>query len=415
MMPKDAEIIVIGAGPAGLAAAAALADRGVERILIVDRDDEPGGLPRFCSHLGFGWEYTHRLETGPGLVRRLLRRLDSKTVTLLTRTSVLSIRGGPRVEIVSAKHGHMHVEPRAVLLATGIRERPRSARMVPGRRPAQGILTTGQLQQMVARGIPVDGRRALVVGTEHVSFSILLTARHAGLEIVGMVGSENRVMSYAGAALVARAMGVQIYLSTVIDDITGAERVEAVTLRGSSGQRSIACDTVIFSGDFIPDSALIPGSGIELASATSGPSVDQYGRTSASGIFAAGNVLRAVESSGFAAIEGARVGANAATYLEGLLTWPNKTARIRLGEGLAYIVPQRWSVAAGGGYAARSLPISLRALADIPRARLGLTEDGRTIWTGRPTKILRHRRLSLPATGLDLLHGGEVSLRLDPV
>ncbi len=413
MTPKDAEVVVIGAGPAGLAAAAALAERGGERIVVVDRDDEPGGLPRFCSHLGFGWEYTHRLETGPALVRRLLRRLDSKAVTLLTGTSVLSLKAGPKVEIVSGKHGHLHIEPRAVVLATGIRERPRSARLVPGKRPAHGILTTGQLQQMVARGVPVGGRRAIVVGTEHVSFSILLTARHAGLEIVAMVGGEDRVMSYAGAAWIARMMGVPIHLSTVVEDISGTERVEALTLRGPSGQRSVACDTVIFSGDFIPDATLMPGSGIELSRTTLGPSVDQYGCTSAPGIFAAGNVLRAVESSGLAAIEGARVGANAAAYLEGLRAWPCDAARIHLGEGLAYIVPQRWTKA-NGAYAVCSLPVSLRALSDVGRARLSLTEDGRAVWTGRPTKVLRHRRLSLPVAGLDLLRGGNASLRLDP-
>ncbi|MBL8688038.1 MAG: FAD-dependent oxidoreductase [Rhodospirillaceae bacterium] len=415
MMPRDAEVVVVGAGPAGLTTAAALAERGVERVLVVDRDDEAGGLPRFCSHLGFGWEYTHRLETGPGLVRRLLRRLDSNAVTLLTRTSVLSVKPGPKVELVSGRHGHMHVEPRAVVLATGIRERPRSARLVPGKRPAQGILTTGQLQQMVARGVPVGGRRAVVVGTEHVAFSILLTARHAGLDVVAMVGAEDRIMSYAVAGLVARTMGVPIHLSSTVDDIQGADRVESVALRGPSGQRSIACDTVIFSGDFIPDAALMPGSGIAVAAATSGPSVDQYGCTSAPGIFAAGNVLRAVESSGLAAIEGARVGTNVAAYLEGLLAWPDVGTCIRLTEGLAYIVPQRWVPTNDSGYATRSLPISLRALADVPRARLRLIENGKEVWAGREMKVLRHRRLALPAAILDRLRGGDAALHLDPV
>lgn len=415
MTPKDADVVVVGAGPAGLAAAAALAERGVDRILVVDRDDEAGGLPRFCAHLGFGWEYTHRLETGPGLVRRLLRRLNANAVTVHTGTSVLSVKPGPKVELVSGKYGHMQVEPRAVVLATGIRERPRSARLIPGKRPAQGVLTTGQLQQMVARGVAVGGRRVVVVGTEHVAFSILLTARHAGLDVVAMVGAEDRIMSYPPMALVARAMGVSIHLSTVVDDIQGSDRVESVTLRGPSGQSPIACDTVVFSGDFIPDAALLPGSGIEIGAATSGPSVDQYGRTSASGIFAAGNVLRAVESSGLAAIEGARVGANAAAYLEGLLAWPNEAASIRLGEGLSYIVPQRWAPVADAAYAARSLPVSLRALNDMRRARLRLAEDGREIWTGRSTRILRHRRIALPIAALDRLRGGDAALHLDPV
>jgi thioredoxin reductase len=417
--PQDAEIVVVGAGPAGLAAAKASADRGAKRILVIDRDDEPGGLPRFCRHPGFGWEFTRRLENGPAFARRLLDALDPASVAVLPRTSALSVRPGPEVEILGAEHGHMRLRPRAVILATGIRERPRSARLVPGRRPERGILTTGQLQQMVARGVPTGGRRAIVVGTEHVAFSVLLTARQAGLEIVAMVGAEERAMSYAGAAWAARAMGVPIHLSSRVEDIRGGDRVESVTLAGPSGERAIACDTVIFSGDFIPDAALLPGSGIAVAASTSGPSVDQYGRTGVTGIFAAGNLLRAVESSGHAAIEGARVGANAAAWLQGRLAWPAETAGIRLGEGLSYVVPHRWvprvdsdgAVQAG---AVRALPVSLRASRDIRRARLGLAEDGQEIWSGRPTKILRHRRIALPVDALDRLRGGDAVLRLDP-
>jgi NADPH-dependent 2,4-dienoyl-CoA reductase/sulfur reductase-like enzyme len=308
----------------------------------------------------------------------------------------------------------MRIRPRAVVLASGIRERPRSARLVPGRRPAHGILTTGLLQQMVARGLPVNGKRAVVIGTEHVAFSILLTARHAGFDVVAMVGAEDRIMSYAGMALVARAMGVPIHLSCAIDDIRGVERVESVTLRGPAGSRTIACDTVIFSGDFIPDAALLPGSGIDIDLATSGPSVDQYGRTSASGIFAAGNMLRAVESSGLAAIEGARAGANAAAYIEGKAAWPREAARIRLGDGLSYIVPQRWASPGVDRHATQTLPVSLRARMDIRRARLCLSEDGREVWTGRPTNILRHRRLALPAAALNWLRGGDIALRIIP-
>jgi NADPH-dependent 2,4-dienoyl-CoA reductase/sulfur reductase-like enzyme len=418
MSAEDAgvpDVVVVGAGPAGLAAAAALANGGVRRILVVDRDDAAGGLPRFCKHVGFGWEYTHRLDSGPALVRRLLQRLDRNVVTVAPRTSVLAVGMGtatrPELEVVGAECGHLRIRPRAVVLATGIRERPRSARQVPGRRPAKGILTTGQLQQMVARRVPVNGQRAVVVGTEHVAFSILLTARHAGFDVVAMVGAEDRILSYAGMALVARAIGVPIHLSSSVDDIRGVDRVESVTLRGPSGLRTIACDTVIFSGDFIPDAALLPGSGIDIDAATSGPCVDQYGRTSAAGIFAAGNMLRAVESSGLAAIEGARVGTNAAVYVGNPYDWPRDAACIHLGDGLSYIVPQRWASFDGNG---RALPVSLRARRDIGRGRLCLSEDGREVWTSRPTRMLRHRRLALPAAALERLRGGDIALRIDP-
>ena len=411
MTPREASVVIVGAGPAGLAAAHALASRGERNILVLDRDDEAGGLPRFCRHPGFGWEYTHRLETGPHFARRLIAALDPTAVTITTRSSVLAVRPGPELEIVSAEHGHLRLQPRAVILATGIRERPRSARLVPGRRPERGILTTGQLQQMVTRGVKLDGRRAVVVGTEHVAFSVLLTARHAGLEIVAMVGAEDRVMSYAGAGWAARMLGVELHLSSVIDDIDGGERVEAVVVRGPTGSHRIACDTLIFSGDFVPDAAVLLGSEVAIDPGTAGPAVDQYGRTSMAGVFAAGNLLRAVESSGRAAIEGARVGAHVAAQLRDERALTPDTTTIGVGAGLEYVMPQRWS---HGGERRPALPFSLRSLIDVKRGRLRLAGNGELRWSSRPTTILRKRRIALPATGFDRLAGVQsVEITLD--
>ena len=415
MNPEDTKIVVIGSGPAGLAAARALADRGEQRILVIDRDDEPGGLPRFCHHPGFGWEFTHRLENGPAFARRLLGALDPTAITVLPRTSALSVRPGPEVEIVSAQHGHMRLHPRAVILATGIRERPRSARLVPGRRPERGILTTGQLQQMVARGVATGGRRAVVIGTEHVAFSVLLTARHAGLTVVAMIGGEDRVMSYAGAGWLTRhLMGVPIHLSSTVADISGGDRVEAIIVNGPGGERSIPCDTVVFTGDFIPDAAMLPGGTVALDPSTGGPKVDQYGRTSEPGVFAAGNLLRAVETSGRAAIEGTRVGTNVAAYVSGALGWPGNVTTVRLGEKLAYLMPQRWAPLADDAAGSQALPVSLRSRIDAADVRLRLSAHGAEVWTGRPTSILRQRRITLPATAVARLTAGPAAeLTLD--
>ncbi|MBL8702845.1 MAG: FAD-dependent oxidoreductase [Alphaproteobacteria bacterium] len=402
----DASIVVVGAGPAGLAAAHALAQRGERRILVLDRDDAPGGLPRFCHHAGFGWEFTHRLETGPRFARRLLAALDPEAVTVIPRTTVLAVHPGPEVEILGAELGHQRLRPRAVVLATGIRERPRSARLVPGRRPERGVLTTGQLQQFVARGVAVGGRRAVVVGTEHVAFSVLFTARRAGLAVVAMIGAEDRVMSYAGAAWAARLVGVPIHLDSSIEDIEGDARVEAVIVRGPGGPRRIACDTVVFCGDFIPDAPLVAASGIALDRGTAGPIVDQFGRTSAPGVFAAGNLLRAVESSGRAAIEGARVGGNVGAYLGGRLGWDASATPIGVGSGLAYAMPQRWAAPGGSGEA---LAICLGALVDMPQARLCVRAEGATRWMGAPTRILRKRRLTLPPAALAAVAGARAA------
>lgn len=410
MITRHARAVVIGAGPAGLTAASALAARGVAPLLIVDRDDEAGGLPRFCKHLGFGWEYSHRLETGPAFVRRLVRALPFGT-ELLTQTTALAVSEGPEVELIGRACGHVRVHAEAVILATGIRERPRGARLVPGRRPECGVLTTGQLQQMVARGVPVRGRRAVVVGTEHVAFSILLTARHAGLQVIAMVEAGDRVMSYGCVGWGAQhLLGVPIHLGTRVEEIHGSDVVESVTLTGPAGQFDIPCDTVIFSGDFVPDAPLAQTSGLAIDSRTGGPVVDQFGRTTLRGVFAAGNVLRAVETSGIVAREGANVGGAAAAHMRGLLHWSKEQVPIGLSAAVSYLVPQHWDVLGSNGTA--RLPISLRAAADVARARVVLSENGYGVWASDPRRVLRHRRITMPAAAFEKLRGSQ-AIKLD--
>jgi NADPH-dependent 2,4-dienoyl-CoA reductase/sulfur reductase-like enzyme len=405
--------VIVGAGPAGLAAAHALAVRGVRDVLVVERDDAPGGLPRYCHHPGFGREYTHRLESGPRFARRLIACLEGAAVRIAARSSVIAIAAGPELEIVSAELGHERLRPVATILATGIRERPRSARLIPGKRPERGILTTGQLQQMVARGVDVGGRRAVVVGTEHVAFSVLLTARRAGMRVVAMIGAEERVMSLPAAGAIARLLGTSIHLASAIEDIEGGARVEAIVIRGPSGSTRIACDTILLAGDFVPDSPLARAGGIAIDPRTQGPEIDQFGRTSMPGVFAAGNLLRAVESSGFAAIEGARVGANVAAHLDGALPWPRRGPAIAAGAGLAYVVPQRWALDDGSGATGQALPTSLRAAVDMRGAALRLSQDGTTIWSGQTRSIRRLRRIALPSrafVGLQSTQAAEIAL-----
>ncbi|MBM3596702.1 MAG: FAD-binding protein [Alphaproteobacteria bacterium] len=392
-----AGLIVVGAGPAGLAAARAATDAGVARVLVIERDDEAGGLPRFCHHPGFGWEYSYRFESGPGFIRRLLGALDRDRVQVLTRTTALALRPGPEIDIVGPACGAVTLKPQAIVLATGIRERPRAARLVPGRRPERGVLTTGQLQQMVARGVPVAGRRAVVIGTEHVAFSVLLTARRAGLQIVAMVDERDRVMSFPLLGMAVRhALGVPIHLATRVLDISGESRVDTVTLNGPAGVRRIACDTVIFTGEFVPDAPLARAGGVALDPRTAGPAVDQLARTNLPGVFAAGNVLRAVESSGFCAIEGASAGAAAAAFVRRQTEWNGTAAPIGLGTNLLYMVPQRWAFEP----ARQLLPASLRTRIDLDRARVLLRHGDEIVWQSLRRSLLRQRRIRIDLAGL---------------
>jgi len=391
--PPNPAVLVIGAGPAGLAAAHALAERDVHPVLVVDRDDQAGGLPRYCHHLGFGWEYSRRLESGPAFARRLLGALDPARVRVLTQTTALAIHAGPAVDLVGPSCGAITLRPQAIVVATGLRERPRAARLVPGRRPERGVLTTGQLQQMVMRGVPIDGRRAVVVGTEHVAFSVLLTARRVGLSVIAMVEPQDRVMSYAPVATLVRwFVGVATQTNTEVAGIHGDQRVEAIELNGPRGRETIPCDTVIFTGDFVPDAPMLRSSGMVLDPRTGGPEIDQLGRSSMPGVFAAGNVLRAVETSGFAAIEGARVGAAAARFVNHGKDWRGNQRRFGLAAELSYVVPQLWSPTPPGDDA---LPASLRARVDIDHGRIALRQGATVLWQGRNGRMRRHRRIRL--------------------
>lgn len=393
--------MVVGAGPAGLAAAERLARQGVEGVLVVERDDAPGGLPRFCGHLGFGWSYTRRLESGPAFAARMVARAEDAGVRILCRTAVLGLEPGPVLRIVGPESGPARLQSRAVVLAAGIRERPRGARLVPGLRPERGIYTTGLLQQMAARGVPVPGRRLVVVGTEHVAFSALLTARRLGLRVVAMVEPGERVLSHPAAGWLARRLlGIPVLTQSRIADIEGGSVVGAVAVDGPAGRRRIACEGVVFSGDWVPDATVAREAGLEWDAATGGPAIDQAMRTSLPGVFAAGNLLRGVETSGIAAREGARAGAFAAAWLAGALAGWQRGVRIRLAPEFRYLVPQRWSDGLsepGGG--APPLAPALRMKADHGPGRV-LLRDGSLLWQGPVGPHLRERRIRLDLTPL---------------
>lgn len=406
---REPSVLIVGAGPAGLAAAHRLANAGVDGVLVVEREDALGGLPRFCRHPGFGWEYTGRMESGAGFARRLVARLDPERCRFLTRTTVLSIAPGPFVEILGPETGFARLQPKAVILSTGIRERPRTARLVPGERPERGVLTTGQLQQMVTRRLPLPGPGVVVVGTEHVSFSALLTARKAGLSVRAMVEPGARILSFPLAGWWARGfLGVPILLRTAIEEIIGRQTVEGLVLVGPRGRERVACEAVVFSGDFVPDAALARESGVEIDPRTQGPVIDQMMRTSVPGVFAAGNVLRDVETSGVAALEGARAAACVAWYLKQGPQDAEGTIPVEISDPIRYVVPQRWAPAAPEPTGAPRLRPSLRVNADVSGRRVVLRVDGRTVWRGRKRRLLRERRIPVALLPLQNLEGRDI-------
>ncbi len=320
MKQRKTDVLIIGAGPAGLAAAVQLKRLGLTDLLVLERDSMAGGMPRFCHHTGFGILDRHRLKTGPGYAAAWVADAKRRQVELLTQTTVIDWTG-PLTCLATGPEGLQEIEARAVLLATGCRERPRAARLVAGSR-SQGIFTTGSLQDFVHHLNCRVGKRAVIVGAEKVSLSALMTLAKARCRVAALVTSFPhhqfygiyRPAKFALADLLHRA---PVKTNSTIHQIIGHERVEAVEIKDRlTGEcMSIPCDTVVFTGDWIPDHELARRGGVPMDGYTLGPSVDRCLRTGKTGVFAAGNLLRGAETADVAAKEGLLVAGSIEAYL----------------------------------------------------------------------------------------------------
>jgi len=305
----DPEVLVVGAGPAGLTAAHALAAGGVGPVWVVDREAVAGGVPRHCDHTGFGLQDLHRSLRGPSYARHLVARAVGSGAVLRLSTTVAGVAPDGTATLVGPG-GLETVHPDAILLATGARERPRPARLVPGDRPA-GVFTTGQLQQWVLLADLPVGRRAVVVGAEHVAYSAVLTLRHAGVATVGMVTDLPRHQTVSAFAWVTRrGLRVPLRTSSRVVALHGHGRLEAVAVEDLATGRidRVEADTVVFTGDWVPDHELARSMEVATDPATRGPRTDGWGRTSRAGVVAAGNLVHPGETAGIAALGGRAVG-----------------------------------------------------------------------------------------------------------
>ena len=291
---------------------------------------------------------------------------------------------------ITGPSGRETIDPDGLILATGCRERPRSARLVPGSRP-EGVMTTGTLQQLVYLKQREVGERALIVGAEHVSFSALATLAHAGATAVGMTtelrGHQTLALFRAGTALRWRT---PLWTRTAVTAIHGRPRVEGVELTelDTGATRTIECDTVVFTADWIPDHELAVMGGLRMDPGTRGPVVDAALRTSREGVFAAGNLLHGAEPADVAALSGRHAAAAVAEYVRGS-AWPDERVPIECEPPLQWIVPN--ALCAPAGTRARGRP---RAALPAPLARAPLRAasrdlPGRTRHLGRPPSAVR--------------------------
>jgi len=311
---REVDVLIVGAGPAGLATALELSSSGLS-VEVLEREQTAGGIPRHSNHQGYGLRDLHRVMSGPAYARHYVDAVRRSRVRL--RTGVTATDWiGPTALSVTSPAGLETIDARAVVLATGARERPRSARLVPGTRPS-GVLTTGQLQQLVYLEHRRLDARAVIVGAEHVSYSAVMTMHHAGARVVAMVTDQPRHQSYAAFDLAARARYRFEFLgSSVVTRLVGRDRLEGVEVRDELGAtRVIGAELVVFTGDWIADHELARLGGLEIDRATTGPRVDTALATSVGGVFAAGNLVHPVETADVVALDGRHVAHAVTSYL----------------------------------------------------------------------------------------------------
>ncbi len=308
MQGDDCDLVIVGAGPAGLSAAVAAHRAGLS-VRVLEREAEAGGAPRHCGHRGFGMLDLHRVWTGPRYAQAL--REMSAGIDLRCGHAITALQPGGVVE-VSGPAGPYSLRGRRVLLATGIREMPRAAQLVSGSRPF-GVFTTGSLQRFVYLHNRLPCRNPVIIGSEIVAFSAILTLRHMGARPRMLLEEAAALKSNPLAVLGARLLfGVAAHAGVSDIVIVGARQVEGLSYVAGGVAHSVACDGVVFSGRWLPEAVLARQHPMGIDPVTLGPPVDARGRTPDPHILAAGNVLRSVRSSGRCALEGRRVAATIA-------------------------------------------------------------------------------------------------------
>ena len=360
---KNYDLVIVGGGPAGLAAAVSARDHGIESILIIERDKELGGILNQCIHNGFGLHTFKEELTGPEYASRFIEQVAERGIEYKLNTMVMDIAADApsgnvitkKVTAMNREDGMFEIHAKAVILAMGCRERSRGALNIPGYRPA-GIYSAGTAQRLVNIEGFMPGRKVVILGSGDIG---LIMARRMTLE-----GAEVKVvaelMPYSGGLKrnIVQCLddfGIPLKLSHTVVDIRGKERVEGITLAQvdehnkpiPGTEEDYECDTLLLSCGLIPENEISRSMGVELNPVTSGPSVNESLETNIPGVFACGNVLHVHDLVDYVSEEAGVAGKNAAKYIKcgGDHADSGKEIPIVATDGVRYTVPKTLHVA----------------------------------------------------------------------
>ena len=346
-MADAIDVAVVGGGPAGLAAAIKAKEAGAEHVTIIERGERLGGLLNQCIHNGFGLFYFNEDLTGPEYARRFVEKAEGLKIDTLLETMTLEITPEKKVAVCN-KDGYRFLEPKAVVLAMGCRERTRQQILIPGYRPA-GVLTAGTAQRMVNVDGCIPGKEIVILGSGDIG---MIMARRLTLE-GAHVKAVLEILPYCGGLIrnqvqCLQDFNVPLFLRHTVTWIHGRERVEAVTIAEVDEnlepmletERVIGCDTLLLSVGLIPENELSLKAGVKLSPLTAGPVTNERRETNVPGIFAGGNVVHVNDYVDRVSWEGEIAGQSAAEYAAGGAVTPKKRIDLKAGENIMYVTPQ---------------------------------------------------------------------------
>ena len=340
------DLVIIGGGSAGIAAAVSASENGCKDILLLERDKELGGILLQCIHNGFGLHRFGEELAGPAYAQRFISMLEETDVVVKTSTMVLSIDSDKKVTYVNDREGYVTIQAKAIVLAMGCRERTRGAIAIPGYRPS-GVWTAGTAQKYLNMEGYLVGKRIFILGSGDIGLIMARRMTLEGAEVLGVA----ELMPYSNGLgrnikQCLEDFDIPLYLSHTVTRIYGKERVEGITisrvdeaLRPVPGtEMDFEVDTLLLSVGLIPENSLSEDAGVKLMPKTKGPFVNESMETNVEGIFACGNVLHVHDLVDFVSMEGAKAGCSAVKYIQGQLKC-GEAIETKAEDGIGYVVP----------------------------------------------------------------------------